>query len=345
MRKLYWFIAFLFLSTAHLGKAQMQEVKIDRAAFFLDDNPIEMVLSTDIRNLLNKKAKKEFQPATATLRFPDSTQVAEEIRIQTRGVFRLANCDMPSLMLHFKNPTSPRLSPLKKLKLVCGCGSSTEEEQLIIKEYLAYKIYNLLTPMSFRVRLVKITYADSKAKKKPYTQYGFLIEDVDDLAERNNCLEQDNPAPGTNATGRHHMTLVAIFQYMIGNLDWSVPGMHNIKLIRPKEPANALPLAVPYDFDYCGLVNAPYAVPPEQIDVKSVTERVYRGFPRSMDELEPVIENFKANKEKTMALISNCQWLSNRHRREMTNFLEDFYRTIDNKNRIKNVFIDNARTQ
>ncbi len=344
MRKLSWFVAFLLLVSLP-SLAQLQEIKIDRTAFFLDDNPIEMVLSTDIRNLVNKKAKKEFQAATATLRFPDSTEIAEEIRIQTRGVFRLANCDMPSLMLHFKNPTSPRLSPLKKLKLVCGCGSSSEEEQLIIKEFLTYKIYNLLTPMSFRVRLVKITYEDSKAKKKPYTQYGFLIEDVDDMAERNNCIEQDNPPRGTDATGRQHMTLVAIYQYMIGNLDWSVPGMHNIKLIRPKEPENALPLAVPYDFDYCGLVNAPYAVPPEQIDVKSVTERAYRGFPRSMEELEPVIENFKANKEKTLAMISQCQWLSNRHKKEMTGFLEEFYKTIDNRNRIKSVFIDNARTQ
>ncbi len=345
MRKLYCFVAFLLLITNTAGNAQMQAKAIDRTAFFQDDTPIEMVLSTDMRNLLNKRAKKEFQPATAKLTFPDNTEIAEEIRVQTRGVFRLANCDMPSLMLHFKNATSPQLSPLKKLKLVCGCGSSSDEEQLIIKEYLTYKIYNLLTPMSFRVRLVKITYEDSKAKKKPYTQYGFLIEDVDDLAERNNCIEQDNPAPGANGTGRQQMTLVAIFQYMIGNLDWSVPGMHNIKLIRPKEPANALPLAVAYDFDYCGLVNAPYAVPPEQIDVKSVTERVYRGFPRSMEELDPVVENFKANKEKTLALISNCQWLNNRNKKEMTGFLEEFYKTIENRNRVKNIFMDNARTQ
>lgn len=140
------------------------------------------------------------------------------------------------------------------------------------------------------------------------------------------------------------MTMVAIFQYMIGNLDWSVPGLHNMKLIKPKDDPNTLPYAVPYDFDYCGLVNAPYAVPPEQIDVKSVTERFYRGFPRSMEELEPVIEHFKKQKEKTLELINNCQWLSNRYKKEMTSFLEDFYKTIDNKGRVKNIFIDNART-
>lgn len=342
MRKLRRLATVVLLLIVQATIAQQKPV--DSIAFFLDEKPVELTISTDIRTLLNKRTKREYQPAQATMRFPDSTRISEQIRIQTRGVYRLNNCYMPSLMLNFKNPTSPQLRPLQKLKLVCGCGTSGDDEQLIIKEYLAYKIYNLLTPMSFRVRMLRVTYEDSKGKKKPYTQYGFFIEDVDDMAKRNDCVEQDEAVGGSDRTNRQHMTMVAIFQYMIGNLDWSVPGLHNMKLIKPKDDPNTLPYAVPYDFDYCGLVNAPYAVPPEQIDVKSVTERFYRGFPRSMEELEPVIEHFKKQKEKTLELINNCQWLSNRYKKEMTSFLEDFYKTIDNKGRVKNIFIDNART-
>ncbi len=341
MRKLHQLIAFVLLLNVNVTFAQ---TPVDSILFFQDEKPIELVISTDIRNLLGKKETREYQSASVTMRFPDSSSISEQIRIQTRGIFRLANCYMPSLMLNFRNPTSPRLSSLQKLKLVCGCGTTADDEQLIIKEYLAYKMYNLLTPMSFRVRLLRVSYEDSKGKKKPYTQYGFFIEDVDDMALRNNCDEQDAKVASSDQTNRQQMTLVNIYQYMIGNLDWSVPGLHNIKLIKPKGNAQALPHAVPYDFDFCGLVNAPYAVPPEQIQVASVTERSYRGFPRSMEELEPVVANFKDQKEKTLALISNCQWLSSRYKKEMTNFLEDFYKLLDNKSRIKSAFIDNART-
>ncbi len=341
MRKLHLLLGVMLLLTATIGFGQTKPV--DSIAFFLDEHPIEVKISTDVRNLLNKRVKREYQPAQISMRFPDSSVINEEIRIQTRGVYRLNNCYMPSLMLNFRNNSSPRLRPLQKLKLVCGCGTSSDDEQLIIKEYLTYKLYNLLTPMSFRVRMLRVTYEDSKGKKKPYTQYGFFIEDVDDMAYRNKCEEQDEEVGSSERTSRQHMTMVNIFQYMIGNCDWSIPGLHNMKLIRPLGNPGALPYAVAYDFDYCGLVNAPYAVPPEQLEIKMVTERYYRGFPCSMEELEPIVANFKQQRDKSMALINNCQWLSSRYKKEMTSFLDEFFKLIDNKSRVKSTFIDNAR--
>jgi hypothetical protein len=341
MRKLHLLLGVMLLLTAQISLAQPKQV--DSVAFFLDEHPVEVKITTDVRNLLSKRVKREYQPAEVTMRFPDSTAITEQIRIQTRGVYRLNNCYMPSLMLNFRNKTSPRLSSLQKLKLVCGCGTSSDDEQLVIKEYLTYKIYNLLTPMSFRVRMLRVSYEDSKGKKKPYTQYGFFIEDVDDLALRNKCEEQDEEVGSSDRASRQQMIMVNIFQYMIGNCDWSIPGLHNMKLLRPAGAVGVAPYPVAYDFDYCGLVNAPYAVPPEQIDIKSVTERYYRGFPASMEELEPILANFKQQREKTLALINNCEWLSNRYKKEMISFLEDFYKMIDNKSRVKSVFIDNAK--
>ena len=342
MRKLHLLFGLLLILTATVLPAQQKAV--DSIAFFLDEKPIEVKITTDVRNLLNKRAKREYQVADLTMRFPDSSSISEQVRVQTRGVYRLNNCYMPSLMLNFRNKTSPRLSPLQKLKLICGCGTSSDDEQLIIKEYLTYKVFNLLTPMSFRVRMLRVTYEDSKGKKKPYTQYGFFIEDVDDMAHRNKCEEQDEEVGSSDRTSRQHMTMVNIFQYMIGNCDWSIPGLHNMKLLKPIGSIGVPPYTVPYDFDYCGLVNAPYAVPPEQLEIKSVTERYYRGAPASMEELDPILSNFRAQKEKTLSLISNCLWLSNRYKKEMTGFLEDFYKLIDNKSRVKTIFIDNART-
>jgi hypothetical protein len=345
MEKLHRCLAIVLLLTGSFTFASAQSGKIDSARFFMEEKPFELTLSSDLKNLLGKKTKRAYQPATVTLRFADSTTITEEIRIQPRGKFRLENCYMPPLYLNFKNPTSPKCHTLGKLKLVCGCAVGSDDEQLIIKEFLAYKIYNMLTPKSFRVRLVKVTYEDTKGKVKKYSQYGFLLEDVDDMAARNKCKEVEGQPYNTESTDREQMTMVAIFEFMIGNSDWSVPNYHNIKLMRPITDAVSLPYAVPYDLNHCGLVNASYALPPEELGTKSVTERVYRGFPRSMEELDQTIAVFKSKKEKIWSLINNCEWLNSRYKKEVINFLEEFYRIIDNKNSVKSTFISNARTQ
>lgn len=315
------------------------------SSFFGDEKPFEMTLTSDFKTLLAKRIQKNYQPATITMRFPDSSILKEDIRIQTRGKFRLENCYMPPLGLNFNNPTSPKLKPLKKLKLVVGCATTTDDEQLIIKEYLAYKMYNFLTEKSFRVRLVKIRFEDTKGKVKPYTQYGFLLEDVDEMAARNKCVEVQGKQHLTEQTDREQMTMVNLFEYMIGNTDWSVPHYHNIKLMRPKSDSLASPYAVPYDLNHCGLVNAPYALPQEELGIESVKERLYRGFPRSQQELDKAIAVFQKQRESIKSLVSNCDWLSNKYKREVNGYIEDFYRVIDSKREVKNTFIDNARTQ
>ena len=343
MRRFPVFFTLLFL--AFISQATVQSSKKIDDTFFLEEQPLEITIQSDFKNLLAKKMKKEYQPATVTVRFPDSSSVKEEIRIQTRGKFRLETCFMPPLMLNFKNNTSPLLKPLGKLKLVCGCGTSTNDEQLIIKEFMAYKIYNMLTERSFKVRLVKINYEDTRGKIKKYSQYGFLLEDVDDMAARNNCVEVEGTQYMTEKTDRQQMTLVALFEFMIGNTDFSVPHYHNVKLMRPVKDSTTPPIVVPYDLNHCGFVNAEYALPNEELDIKSVRDRLYRGFPRTMEELEEAIAAFKHNKEKIWALINNCPWMNTKNKKETTGYLEEFYRIIENKKSIQYHFIDNARTQ
>jgi hypothetical protein len=343
MRKLHSLLAIVLLLSAQPLLAQTST--IDSSTFFVDQAPIEMTLTSDFKTLLMKRDDKKYQPANITLRFADSSMVQEEIRIQTRGKFRLANCYMPPLLLNFKNPGSPKLKKLGKLKLVCGCATGNDDEQLIVKEYIAYRIYNILTEKSFRTRLVKIKYDDTRGKVKSYTQFGFLLEDVDDMAERNKCVEVEKLRFLTESTNRLQMTLVSMFEFMIGNTDWSVPVYHNIKLIRHAEDSLSMPYSVPYDFNHCGLVNAPYAAPQEDLGISTVRERVYRGFPRRMEELEQVIAIFMKHKDEVFGLINNCQWLNNRNKREMVSYIAEFYDIIQNKNVVKFTFIENARTQ
>lgn len=320
-----------------------QTSPINRQLFFSDDKLIEVTLSTDIKKLRTEKRKPAWQPANITMRFADSSVISEEIRVEPRGQYRKNNCDLASLMFNFKNPTSPKLSPLKKLKMVGGCRVGSPDEELLLKEYLVYKIYNLISIMSFRVRLMHMTYKDSKQKAKSYSQYAFLIEDMNDLASRNNCREIKKRAFSTEGTNRQQMTLISLFQYMIGNTDWSVPQYHNIKLMVPQNDTLARPYAVPYDFDYAGIVDAPYAIPNDDLGITSVKERLYRGYERTMEELQEALDIFKEKKDRIMFTIDNFALLSKRTRQEMTGYLEGFYETIDDKHSLRRIFISNAR--
>ncbi|MDQ6889135.1 MAG: hypothetical protein M3Z56_02490 [Bacteroidota bacterium] len=311
----------------------------------MDERPIDVTLTMDIKKLRSDKKNPSYQPANILMNFPDSTVINEDIRLQMRGVYRKNNCDIASIMLNFKNTSSPKLSPLRKMKLVGNCRNGSGYDELLLKEYMVYKIQNILSNMSFQVRLLHITYKDNRDKIKPYTQYAFLLEDVPDLADRNNCVEIKNDDFLTEATNRDQMTFVNLFQYMIGNTDWSVPKRHNIKLLRSKNDSLSKPYAVPYDYDYSGLVNASYAVPAEGLGIESVRERLYRGFPRTYNELKAVIDGFMEKKERIMYFVEHFELCSSRCRKDVEEYLEEFYKTVSNQKRVESVFISNARLQ
>lgn len=342
MKKVKGLLLVLLLVNVLVPQAQ---APIDSIKFFSDDNLVDMTLTTDIRKLQTEKKLNVYQPANTIVRLPDSSVITEDIRLYARGHFRRDNCTIPPLMLNFHNPTSPLLNSLGRLKLVIGCGTSGDDEQLILKEYLVYKIYNLLDPKSFRARLIKVNYRDSKNKMKPFSQYAFLIEDDDDMAARNNCIQKETLNVHSESTERATMTKVAVFEYFISNGDWSVPGNHNTKLIYRKNDNNAMPYVVPYDFDHSGFVNAGYALPNELLGTETVKERVYRGFPRSMEELQATFDIFKSQKENINSLIMNFTLLKERARKELVSYLEEFYKTINNKSQVQSIFIDNARKQ
>jgi hypothetical protein len=324
---------------------QAQTSPVDSIKFFADEGLINLTLTTDIKKLQTEKKLEVYQDASVVMRFPDSNVISEGIRLYARGHFRRENCNIPPIMLNFRNATSPMLNPLGKLKLVIGCGNGADDEQLVLKEFLVYKIYNLLEQKSFRVRLLKVNYQDSRNKMKPFSQYAFLIEDDADMAKRNKCVKKEDQQWQTESTDRNTMTMVAVFEYMISNGDWSVPNNHNTKLIFEKGNTGAVPYVVPYDFDHSGFVNAGYALPNELLGTETVTERVYRGFPREMEELQATFDIYRKQKDAITTLVMNFTLLKERTRKEIVAYMEDFYKTINDKRQVQSIFIDNARTR
>jgi hypothetical protein len=326
-----------------------QTFVIDKKKFFTNEQIIEMEVVTDMKKLVTNKLEKDYatnyQPGTITFILPDSSRISDEIDIRPRGNFRREECYIPSVMIDFKTPRSVVLKKLGRLKFVWPCSNSGFDEQLVLKEYLVYKLYNLLTEKSFRVRLVKLVFFDISEKVKPRKLFGFFIEDVDDMARRNGCEEVEPYRPHTESTERKQTTLVSLFQYMIGNTDWAVPVYQNIKLIRSREDTLSKPFVVPYDFDYSGMVNANYAIPDPELGTASVRERVYRGFPRTMEELKEVIQIFARQKAAMDSLIKNFKELEPGHKKEMSKYLDDFFKIIADEKDIRYIFINNARRE
>lgn len=337
-------IGLSLLTTVLFGQGKTDK-PVDVNQFFSDERPLTVKLTADMNKVQNKKTNGEYMDAVFNCTFPDGSTITEPIRVHAKGIFRRNYCAIPPLKLNFHNPTSPLLSPLHSLKLTFACKKGPYYDQLVFKEYLVNKMYNLLTDKSFKVRMAYATIEDDKDKKKPVTQYAFLTEDIAEVAKRNQCKELTNEKVGTEATNREQMTLVALFEYMIGNTDWDVPFKHNIRLIRSKTDTTSSPFAVALDFDASGMVNADYASVDPQMGTETVLERVYRGFPRSMAELEKSLKIFMTQKEKIYSLVKNFSLLSSHNRDEMIHYLDEFYSDISDPKKIQELFITNARTQ
>jgi hypothetical protein len=306
--------------------------------FFTEESTCILQLEAPFRKLYASD-DKNYVPAFCRLE-ADSQWFGGQIRLRVRGSQRRTVCTTPPLMIDFRQAAGlPRLG---KLKLVSGCGNSFGDGQYLLREYLIYKMYNLLTPLSYRVRLLEVSFTDADQPRHSYTQFGFFLEPVDILAARNHSRELSS-GMHTEATSRRHSTLVAIFQYLAGNFDWAVPILKNVTLLQPLNNPGAPPLIVPYDFDYAGMVNAPYAVPGEDYGIETVKDRVYRGFPRTAAEIALVIDTLRFYRQSFTQLITDCRPLQGFHRNEMIRYLDEFYELTSDPAKQQEIFIRNAR--
>ena len=251
---------------------------------FENDNLLEISLRFDLSTYFRTKPKEEYLKANITFYSSNGDSISKDIRLKTRGVFRNQYCMFAPIELNFKKADFgySDLNRISKIKLVPQCSQGKENEDYVLREYLAYKLFNVLTDTSFRVRLLKVNYIDSEKKRKPVIQYGFFIEPVEMLAARTNCTQVKSRNLNQKSIVPKIMDRLAIFNFMIGNYDWSVPGLHNVLVIKSLNfDPYGLGIAIPHDFDWTGLVNASYAIPAEIIGTENVRERIFEGICRS----------------------------------------------------------------
>jgi hypothetical protein len=339
----FFLLALLYLFFLNFTEVYSQSLSIKRELFFSDSTILDAAIVTNLSKLLReKKTGYEIHGLfVCTLR--DSLVVHDPVLLQIRGHFRKDYCYIPPLEINFKYQKSATLHKLGSLKLVSECQAGDVYGQYLLKEFIVYKLYNLLTNLSFRVRLLNLNLVDSGGKKKTITEHGFLLEDIKDVAKRNDCKNWKQGKLFAQDADRRQMTIMAIFEYMIGNTDWGVPANHNTRLIVSQIDSLRRPFVIPYDFDYSGLVNTDYAVPDERFSLQNVQERYYMGFPRTKEELNDALEIFRQQKSNMYALIQNFKLLTSRSKKDMRDYLDDFFDEVNKPERVKRIFIQNAR--
>ena len=313
---------------------------------------MQLTLTGPWKTIKRNKKKDDRYPVQLEYTGADGTQHTIEAEVSLRGITRRRICRFPPLKLHFDKESlkGTEFRGNKSLKLVTYCDVNSKYEQYYIKEYLTYRIYNLITDYSFRARPMIIEYKDS-GKDESITRFGFLIEDLDDVAKRNDLEElsiASVPFKQLDPVTTSHLSL---FQFMIGNLDWAATSgpkddscCHNSKLIGAGNDINPK-YSVPYDFDSSGLVNAHYAAPPDGLKVRNIRQRLYRGFCAFNDELPQTVALFKEKRSDILALFEDNKHLSDSSRKRAVDYIEDFYKIIDNPKSLEKDIIDKCRGQ
>ncbi len=314
---------------------------------FESEEPLEITLQFDLSTYLRTKPKEEYMKGKITFHPGSADSMTRDIRLRTRGIFRNVECYYAPLELNFKDADFgySDLDSIRKIKLVPQCKPDTESEKNVLIEYLIYKMYSAMTDTSFRVRLLRINYIDSENKRKPFTQFGFFIEPTQMLAGRTNSVEIESRALNQKTIYPRMIDRIAIFNYMIGNYDWAVPNQHNIKTFKPLVFENVyLVNAVPYDFDFTGLVDAEYAVPDDKITgTTSIRERIFLGVCRNREEYQKDLGEFLEKKDEFYRLINEFPYLNAKQKKNMIYYLETFYEQCTGKQRILNVFLSSCK--
>jgi hypothetical protein len=324
----------------------------ETAPLFSSPEIFAMTVTADFHTMRREDRSDEDsqeRPAQMEWTNPGGSTEIQEIQIQTRGNFRLSsrNCDFPPLRLNVKKGAveGTLFEGQDKLKVVSPCKLGQDYwQQYVLAEYLVYRMFNLLTPLSFRARLVRMTYVDSSGEDESFTRYVFLLEDDSELATRNGRIKQDWQGGQLNPVlmERHQAILVEFFQYMIGNTDWSGVEMHNMELLRGSD---GRPTAVPFDFDFSGIVDARYAVPDHTLPIRTVRQRHFRGFcpdqlNRRPEEYQAVVDLFQEKKEEIYDLWRNQEGLERDRLEDTLEYLDDFYEILDRPDRVQRDILD-----
>lgn len=311
---------------------------------FQDDSIVEIVITAPMKTLLGERPNDQYLRGTISYADAGGRVLDFDVGVSTRGNFRRQArvCPFPPLRINFKKSQvkDTLFHKQNKLKLVAHCRDNSDRyEQNLFKEYLAYRILNTLTDISYRVRLARVTYRDSEDKDEDRVRYAFFIEHKKRLSRRLDLQVISTSRIKVADLQGPYSDLTSLFQFMIGNTDFSpIAGAEGEGCCHNSTPFGneGEPVyAIPYDFDMSGLVDAPYAEPNPKFRIKRVTQRLYRGRCAYIDNLEASMKLFQDKREAIYGLVDRQEQLEDSTRNKVRKYVDGFFGIIDDPKKVQ----------
>ena len=301
------------------------------ADLFEAEEPIVAVIELNMDRLCRNPEKQDCQdlPAMLTYRAEDGEEVAVGMLIRIRGRWgeKTGGCGFPSVFLFFDEQDTPGtiFEGREMMPLTTHCKSRAGYAAYVLKEYYAHRAFQLLTPKSVGSRLLQVTYKDTQGESKSIIRYAFLTEHFRSVARRNHARILDTVPFDPAEAEPYALAVHDLFQFMIGNTDWSVIFGHNRLLLEGEDGL----YPVPYDLDFSGLVNAQYASPSPKLRIRNVRQRLFRGFCREDIDWDAVFGLFQSRRNALFELLDRIPGLNERKKKSVALYLKSFFRILD----------------
>ena len=352
MHRLFYFLVFQLLAV-QITSAQVGVVEKSSTEtadfFFQDQNPLSMQLRFSTRDIKKNTNDSTYITSTLIIQNKERSWDTLKIKLRARGNHRRQNCYYAPLKVKLKKKVTKEtmFEGTTKLKLVLPCLFQKGKNDLVLKEYMAYKLYEIISPYHFKTRLANIEFKEEiRSRIKKHNLKAILIEDIDKVAQRHNGRSMKRKV---HPLQQHDLTSLenSFFQYLIGNTDFSTRGGHNQKLLYVDNKY----VSIPYDFDMSGLVNAPYASVSGMENIKGniteVTQRAYKGYKRDYKLLQEVRQKYIASKDEIFAVIDGLKpfFKNPLLLAEAKDYIEDFFEIMESDKKFEKYIVDRTRTK
>ena len=319
---------FALLTTLSLlvsGALSAQNPSIFNTLGQVANQEVTMVLDFESLNELRKK--DESFPAQIRYKQANGDSLSWNVKLSVRGRYRRLFCDFPPLKVVFpkKDLQAKGLANFNDLKWVTHCFEDHESDEHLLREYLAYGLYQQISPYSYRTQLLKVTYINTHKPNQKIVRFAFIVEDDAEISQRLRLKEcKDCFVAHRDSLDLKSENSVAVFQYMIGNTDWSITkGQKNVKYFKPLSGGKMI--VIPHDFDFSGFVDAGYAVPATGTNIQSVKERAFLGFKADKAIWNETLNLYKSKQNAFIQFIEAFPHLKENSKKESIRYINSFF--------------------
>ena len=309
---------------------------------FSNKKPLKIKLNYSNKNL-NKNTNDSTFIKSKLIFFEKKINKEIQVSLRARGNFRRKHCYFTPVKIKIKKSDALNtiFSDNRTLKLVLPCKNNRDKNDNILKEFIAYKIYEIISLYYFKTRRLEVDYTNQKNKKGiNYNLAGFLIEDDDKVAKRfDGKIVKRKISP--LAMDDFNSVNLSFFNFLIGNTDFSSAHQHNGKLLFHEKKI----IPIPYDFDLTGWVKPKYGLGITNRLGYSFEERNYIGFKRGKNIYSKVRNHYLRLKEKIFNIVElhESEFEYKKSYDLMMDYLREFYEILEDDKLYDNLIISEAK--